>query len=225
MPDIMVKSSFTSWKVSQNLDLLASVEPLSSSFYCRPEVAQIARDLIGKVLISHIDNRFCAAIIVETEAYSGMNDRACHAHNKKRTPRTETMFLPGGHAYVYLCYGLHHLFNVVTNQEGEPDAVLIRAVQPILGIEGMAERRKMKSVDFRLTKGPACLSQAMGIGRESNAQDLTKKQCIWISENPIPFDPGEIVSSSRIGVDYAGEDALKPWRFLVKGNPWVSVRP
>lgn len=206
-----------------NIKEISSLPPIDSAFFQRSAVAEIAKDLLGKCLISHQNGQLTAGLIVETEAYSGMNDRACHAHNKKRTPRTETMFLTGGHAYVYLCYGLHHLFNVVTNREGEPDAVLIRALQPLAGMEVMAQRRKKALNSSLLTKGPACVAQALEISRQKNAWDLTTGNELWIADYHIQIPESEVVSTSRIGVAYAGEDALKPWRFYWKNNPWVSV--
>lgn len=206
-----------------NIKEISSLPPLDSTFFQRSAVAEIAKDLLGKCLISHQNGQLTAGIIVETEAYSGMNDKACHAHNKKRTPRTETMFLPGGHAYVYLCYGLHHLFNVVTNKEGEPDAILIRALQPLAGKDVMAQRRGKELNSPLLTKGPACVAQALEISRQKNAWDLTRGNEFWIADHNLQIPESEVVSTARIGVAYAGEDALKPWRFYWKNNPWVSV--
>lgn len=198
---------------------------LKPEFFTRSEITKIAAELIGKILISNIGGEPTAGIIVETEAYSGTDDRACHAHNKKRTPRTETMFLEGGHTYVYLCYGMHHLFNVVTNVEGEPDAVLIRALQPIDGMEAMAQRRGLPENSLKISRGPACLSQALGINKSHNALNLITSEVIQIYEAPKRIAPIKIVSSKRIGVDFAGKDSEKLWRFYENGNPWVSSRP
>lgn len=204
---------------------LEGFSPLLPEFFHRPDVTEIASDLIGKILVSQIGGTPTAGIIVETEAYAGTGDRACHANNKKRTPRTETMFLEGGHAYVYLCYGMHHLFNVVTNVQGEPDAVLVRALQPIEGIEVMAQRRKISGRPFKISRGPACLSQAMGINKSHNAIHLVSSGIITIGNSPVWNQPFEIQSSTRIGVEYAGSDAEKPWRYFAKDNPWVSHIP
>ena len=198
---------------------------LPPSFYQHADVVKIARALLGKVIVSQVDGVRTEGRIVETEAYQGANDRACHAYQKRRTPRTETMFLPGGHAYVYLCYGLHHLFNVVTNVENEPDAVLIRAVEPLVGLETMMERRKMKSAVPKLTSGPGCVAQALGIGRLQNKTHLVESDQLWVEDQGFTLLPEDIGVTTRVGVSYAGEDALRPWRFYIKGNPWVSALP
>ncbi|MEX2590653.1 MAG: DNA-3-methyladenine glycosylase [Chitinophagales bacterium] len=193
---------------------------LSRDFYLRDNVVQIARELLGKRIVSNINGQLSSGIIVETEAYSGKNDKACHANAGKLTKRTSVMFEAGGKAYVYLCYGIHHLFNIVTNHEGNADAVLIRAIQPDQGLEIMQERRNFPKPEYRISSGPGCLSQALGIRRSHNKTDLTQNE-IWLEESNI--EVGSIISSPRIGVDYAGEDAALEWRFYMKNNPWVSV--
>ncbi|WP_436517451.1 DNA-3-methyladenine glycosylase [Ekhidna sp. To15] len=192
-------------------------EKLPRSFYQRTDVVQIAKDLLGKVLVTHVDGVLTAGKIVETEAYCGRGDKACHANNK-RTPRTEIMYSDGGTAYVYLCYGIHHLFNVVTNVEGMADAVLIRALEPIQGIDAMNERRNFTKA--KLASGPGTLAQAMGIHVKMSGVDLCEDQ-IWIVDND-GEEKLDIQSDTRIGVEYAEEDALKPWRFLIAGNKFVS---
>ena len=192
-------------------------EKLPRSFYQRSDVVQIAKDLLGKVLFTQIDGVLTAGKIVETEAYCGRGDKACHANNK-RTPRTEVMYEDGGKAYVYLCYGIHHLFNVVTNDVGLADAVLIRALEPMEGAGVMKERRK--STKAKLASGPGTLSQAMGIHVKMTGEDLLADK-IWIAYNSKPEKP-EILTDTRIGVEYAEEDALKPWRFVIAGNKFVS---
>lgn len=192
-------------------------EKLPRSFYLREDVVQIAQDLLGKVLITNLDGDITAGKIVETEAYCGRGDKACHA-NGKRTPRTEVMYAEGGRAYVYLCYGIHHLVNVVTNKAGQADAVLIRALEPLEGIEMMKERRKFTQA--KLASGPGTLSQAMGIHVKMTGHDLLSDE-IWIGEH-IGENNFNILSDTRIGVDYAEEDALKPWRFVIEGNKFVS---
>lgn len=194
-------------------------EKLPRSFYLREDVLQIARDLLGKVLITNTNGVVTAGKIIETEAYCGRGDKACHA-NGKRTPRTEIMYGEGGYAYVYLCYGIHHLFNVVTNREGLADAVLIRALEPIEGIDEMKKRRKFTKA--KLASGPGTLSQAMGIHVNMTGLDLLSDK-LWIgtSRDVEDFD---ILADVRIGVEYAEEDALKPWRFLIDGNKFVSKR-
>ena len=195
----------------------AVLQKLPRSFYLRDDVVQIAKDLLGKVLVTHIEGVITAGKIVETEAYCGRGDKACHAYGK-RTPRTEVMYQPGGHAYVYLCYGIHHLFNVVTNRSGLADAVLVRALEPIAGIECMQERRRFTGA--KLASGPGTLSQALGIRVHMTGTDLLADH-IWICEQD-KTDPIEILAGTRIGVEYAEEDALKPWRFVIAGNAFVS---
>lgn len=197
------------------------MKKLSRDFYTQPNVVEIARDLIGKKLVTNINNEVSAGIIVETEAYSGKNDKACHAHMQKKTKRTQVMFELGGHAYVYLCYGIHNLFNIVTNIKGQADAVLIRAIKPLEGFEIMNKRRNQPKPKYRISSGPGCLSEALGINRNHYGLDLTGKQ-IWIEESDYALK--KIQSSPRIGVDYAGEDAKLPWRFYEKDNPWVSMK-
>lgn len=195
-------------------------QKISLSWYQREDVVRIARELLGKVLCTHVDGRTVKGKIVETEAYSGNDDKACHANNQKMTMRNRVMFEAGGIAYVYLCYGIHHLFNVVTNRKGNADAVLIRAVEPLEGIDAMLTRRKMKKMEKRLTAGPGVLSQAFAIDPQAYGASLDGNR-VWIEEaDPLP--DAEIISSPRIGVAYAGEDAKKPWRFYIKENNWVS---
>jgi len=192
-------------------------EKLPRSFYLRPDVVQVAKDLLGKVLVTQFDGKFTAGRIVETEAYCGRGDKACHA-NGRRTPRTEVMYGEGGRAYIYLCYGIHHLTNVVTNTEGMADAVLIRALEPLEGIETMMERRG--GTAYKLASGPGTLSVAMGITVKKTGMDLLSDE-MWIGrEREEPHF--EIIADRRIGVDYAGEDALRPWRFLIANNSYVS---
>jgi DNA-3-methyladenine glycosylase len=136
---------------------------LKRSFYTRDNVVAVARELLGKFLITRIDGVLTSGMITETEAYGGISDRASHAYNGRRTNRTEIMFAEGGTAYVYLCYGIHHLFNVVTHKKDTPHAILIRAIEPVEGIDIMVERRKKERLDFSLTSGPGALSQALGI--------------------------------------------------------------
>lgn len=195
---------------------------LDRNFYRRGDVVEIARDLLGKTLVTRIDGRVTAGKIVETEAYSGRNDRACHAHLQRRTRRTRVMFEEGGKAYVYLCYGIHHLFNIVTNREGLADAVLVRALEPVEGVDLMLKRRGMEKLHKRLTAGPGVLSQAMGIHTDHYGLSLVDDH-IWL-ESGAGISNDDIHASARIGVDYAGEDALKPWRFYIKENPWISRR-
>jgi DNA-3-methyladenine glycosylase len=192
-------------------------EKLPRSFYVRPDVVQIARDLIGKYIFSLKDNRLTAGRIVESEAYDGRKDKACHAF-LKRTRRTDIMYHEGGCAYVYLCYGIHHMFNIVTNKEGMADAILIRAVEPLAGEEIMLERRKGNR---RLTNGPGLVTQALNIRREDTGIDLTGNT-VYLASNKNGHQDFEIIADRRVGIDYAAEDALLPWRFFEANNPWVS---
>ncbi len=185
---------------------------LTPSFYTRTDVVTIARELLGKWLMTEIDDVLTGGMIVETEAYKGPEDRACHAYKNRRTPRTEVMFAEGGHAYVYLCYGLHHLFNIVTGPRDLPHAVLVRALLPDCGIEEMTRRRGKGKP---LTAGPGALCQALGINRAHSGLSLLKGP-IWIEERG--FIPQEIIVTPRIGIDYAGPDALLPWRFCLNHN-------
>lgn len=196
---------------------------LPPSFFLREDVVQISRDLLGKYLVTEIDGAYTAGRIVETEAYRGPDDKACHAYNYRRTPRTSIMYEPGGHAYVYLCYGIHHLFNVVTGFEGQPHAVLIRAVQPIDNIEGMLARRKMAKLKPQLTAGPGALSQALGITTGLTGINMLDVQSpIRIEDRGMVIKEEDIIAGPRVGVGYAEECAEWPWRFRVKDSPWTS---
>ena len=200
---------------------------LTLDFYHRDDVLTISRELLGKVLYTNFHGKLTSGIIVETEAYAGITDKASHAYGGKRTKRTETMYASGGCAYVYLCYGMHHMFNVVTNVEGIPHAVLIRAIEPIEGIDIMLQRRNMSKLLPKLTAGPGILSQALGISTQHSGISLLRNN-IWIEDNH-PTDHlkrsdgyKNIVSSPRVGCQFASKDASNPWRFRIKGNKWVS---
>ena len=184
------------------------------------DVTYIARHLLGKMLCTNIGGQVTKGMIVETEAYSGQQDKACHANNHRMTKRNKVMFEAGGLAYIYLCYGIHHLFNVVTNIKGRADAVLVRAVEPIEGINAMLQRRNMLKVEKRLTSGPGVLTEALGI-KTSHYGTALNSNLIWIENAPVVLEE-HVMATRRIGVDYAEEDALKPWRFIIKENKWVS---
>jgi DNA-3-methyladenine glycosylase len=158
---------------------------------------------------------------VEVEAYAGVKDKASHAYGGRHTNRTRVMYHPGGTAYVYLCYGIHHLFNIVTNEQDIPHAILVRAVEPLEGIPAMLERTGKKKPDYTLTKGPGNVSKALGIGTKHTGGSLLQDEIIIASDGFVP-KKGDIVATPRIGVDYAGEDALLPYRFIIKGNKYVS---
>jgi DNA-3-methyladenine glycosylase len=190
-------------------------------FYQSDDVVAISRALIGKYLFTCIDNLITGGYIVETEAYNGVIDRASHAYGNRVTPRTKTMFEQGGIAYVYLCYGIHEMFNVVTSVKGQPHAILIRAVNPTDGLDIMRYRRKMPNLKPTITSGPGSVAKALGISRTLNAVSLQGNK-IWIEDRGLAFDGDQIAAVPRVGVDYAGQDALLPYRFYVKGNPYVS---
>jgi DNA-3-methyladenine glycosylase len=193
---------------------------LPPSFYQQEDVVSLAKQLLGKLLFTYVDGKLTGGIITETEAYDGVADKACHAYGGRNTNRTATMFLNGGVTYVYLCYGIHHLLNVVSGTEGNPQAILIRAIEPTVGLEVMLERRKKEKVPPRITAGPGALAQALGIDRQLNAKDLSADE-IWI-EDAKNYEDEKIVATTRIGVAYAQEHALWPFRFYIKGNKYVS---
>jgi DNA-3-methyladenine glycosylase len=194
---------------------------LPASYYHNPDVVALSRDLIGKYLFTCIDGVITGGYIVETEAYNGVVDRASHAYGNRLTPRTKTMYQAGGVAYVYLCYGIHEMFNVVTNVEGNPNAILIRAIHPTEGLEAMQFRRNMPVVKPTITMGPGSVAKALGISRAINAYSL-QGDTIWIEDRGLTFPDESVAAVPRVGVDYAGEDALLPYRFYVKGNIYVS---
>jgi DNA-3-methyladenine glycosylase len=200
---------------------LASLEILNEEFYTRADVVKIAKELLGKIIVTLFDEQLTAARIVETEAYEGAFDKASHAYNNRRTKRTEIMYAGGGTAYVYLCYGIHHLFNVVTNMQDVPHAVLIRAAEPLIGIETMLHRTGKKSADYTLTKGPGNVSKALGIYTQHTGTDL-KSEDFFIAADDFRLNKKQIISTPRIGVDYAAEDALLPYRFFIQDNLYVS---
>jgi len=188
---------------------------LEKDFYLRPDVVLISKELLGKYLFTKIDGKLTAAIITETEAYAGVTDKASHAYNNRRTARTETMFGEGGKAYVYLCYGIHHLFNIVTNKKDIPHAVLVRAVKPVEGITTILERRSHIKLHSKTSAGPGTASQALGIITKHNGVDLTGNK-IWLEDKGIKVSKKDIIAGTRIGVDYAGDDAKLPYRFFIK---------
>ena len=193
---------------------------LPDSFYRRTNVVKIARELLGKVLFTNVNGIITAGMIVETEAYS-WREKGCHAYGAKKTNRNAVMFENGGYTYVYLCYGMHHLFNIVTNGRDVPEAVLIRAIEPVHGVDEMFLRRGMLKNNYHLTSGPGKLTKALGIDRKLNGKFLLDDE-VWVEDVGAKISNQKILATPRIGIDYAGEDALLPWRFIVKGNAWVS---
>ena len=195
---------------------------LERAFYERTDTLAVARELLGKRLVVPTSEGECVAgRIVEVEAYLGAEDKAAHSYRGRRTARTETMYRAGGAVYVFFVYGMHHQFNVVTGPEGTPTAVLIRAVEPEEGIEIMRERRAV-SKERELTSGPGKLCKALRLDRSFDGEDLTTSRRVWLEEAGARLRPEEIATGPRIGIAYAEEYALKPWRFWLKGNVFVS---
>ncbi len=196
---------------------------LGRDFYTRADTLLVARELLGKLLVvpaaggGRVSGR-----VVEVEAYVGTEDRASHAHAGRRTARTETMYARGGVAYVYFVYGLHHQFNVVTGAAGEPNALLVRALEPFEGVEWMRRRRVVKD-DRALTSGPGKLCRALAIDRTFDGEDLTGTR-VWLEDDGFKVGPADVAAGPRVGVAYAGADALLPRRFWLKGNAFVSKK-
>jgi DNA-3-methyladenine glycosylase len=184
-------------------------------------VLAVAKDLLGKRLVVPAPSGArVAGIIVETEAYRGPEDRASHAHAGRRTRRTETMYALGGTAYVYFVYGMYHQFNVVTGVADVPHAVLVRALEPVEGLAWMRRRRPGRP-DERLTSGPGALCLALAIDRSHDTADLLGDR-VWLEDGPVPIAPRAIARGPRVGIDYAGAWAARPWRFWLRGNRFVS---
>ncbi len=200
------------------------MKKLPVQFYDRSDVITIAKELIGKIIVTKFDGIITSGRIVETEAYIGLTDKASHSFGGRRTAKNEHMYAAAGTAYVYICYGMHHLFNVVTNKKNIPDAVLIRAVEPIAGTDTMLKRTGKKIFDHTLTKGPGNTAKALGISKGQSGTDLLKHEII-ISDDGYGFDKKLIGASRRIGVESAGAAAQYPFRFYVKGNKFVSSYP
>jgi DNA-3-methyladenine glycosylase len=197
------------------------MKKLDQHFYNRIDVLRIARELLGKVIVTSFEEQVTSARIVETEAYAGEGDRASHAWGGRRTNRTEVMYGVGGTAYVYLCYGIHQMFNVVTNQLGIPHAILVRAAEPMEGIDVMLQRTGKKQLDNTLTKGPGNVAKALGIFTRHTGFNLQSDE-LFIADDGFKVKKSNIVATPRIGVDYAGDDAALPYRFIIHGNPYVS---
>ena len=196
---------------------MPSAKKLPRSFYSRSTL-QVAQDLIGKVLVRDFDGRRLSGRIVETEAYVGPHDLACHA-SKGHTPRTSIMFGSAGYAYVYMIYGFYFCLNVVTERDGYPAAALIRGVEPLENLDFMRQLRNNPERDTSIASGPGKLCMAMSIDRRLNGEDLLG-QTLWIEDRKL--DSGPILTSPRVGVEYAGEYKDKPWRFYLANNPHVS---
>ena len=187
---------------------------LQKEFYLNNDVVQIAKSLLGKYLYTQINGSLTGGIISETEAYAGITDKASHAYGNRRTKRTEVMFAEGGVAYVYLCYGMYPLFNVVTNKKDIPDAVLIRGIKPVEGIDFMLERIGKKNIPKDFCQGPGRLTKALGITCSHSEIELTGNK-IWIEDKKLKANKNNILITTRVGIDYAGEDAFRPYRFIL----------
>jgi DNA-3-methyladenine glycosylase len=194
---------------------------LPQSFYLDSDVVAISKSLLGKYLFTSINSLVSGGYIVEAEAYNGVVDHASHAFGNRKTPRTQIMYKEGGIAYIYLCYGIHEMLNIVTSVEGQPRAILIRAIEPTTGIDIMLARRNMLALKPNITAGPGSVAKALGIDRKLNGISL-QSDTLWIEDNGLSFSDEQIASVPRIGVAYAGADALLPYRFYLKGNIYVS---
>ncbi|MEJ7780430.1 MAG: DNA-3-methyladenine glycosylase [Daejeonella sp.] len=194
---------------------------LPADFYQQNDVIAIARELLGKHVYSQVGGEITGGIIVETEAYRGPDDRGSHAYNNKRTPRNEIMYQAGGVAYMYICYGIHDMLNLVTGSEGMSHAVLIRAVEPQTGLNTMRERRNIFDQDRRLCQGPGALAKALGLTKLHNGYDL-QGNVIWLEDRRVSYTDRKVIASARIGMNFDGPYKTMPWRFYVKGNQFVS---
>lgn len=200
------------------------MKQLSKFFYQREDVLLIAKELLGKVITTHFDGLYTSGRIVEAEAYMHFEDEASHARRGTRTSRNEHMYATGGTLYVYICYGMHHMVNIVTNKTGIPDAILIRAIEPISGEKIMAERTGKKQGERSITRGPGNVAKALGINKIHSGNSFYESENLYVTDEGIRVNDEDIIISPRIGVEGAGADALLPYRFFLKGNKYVSVK-
>lgn len=198
------------------------MKKLPKSFYQRADVLLIARELLGKIITTNFDGNFTSGRIVEAEAYRHFKDAASHAKNGTRTTRNEHTYAAAGTLYVYICYGLHQMVNVVTNIVGIPDAILIRAIEPVSGEDIMAQRRGKKPGDISITRGPGNVARALGVHKIHSGKSFVGASLISINDEGLNVDENEIIISPRIGVEGACDDALLPYRFFLKNNRYVS---
>ncbi len=194
---------------------------LPLSFYQRKDVVQIARDLIGKIIVTTFDGEITSGRIAETEAYAGIVDKASHAFNNRRTARNEHIYASGGTAYVYICYGMHQMFNIVTNAKDIPHAILVRAVEPLSGIDIMLRRTGKSKLDYTLTRGPGNVGKALGIFKHHSGLKLNRKEISIFKDEYLLLET-QIGISPRIGIESAYPDSLLPYRFYIRGNKYVS---
>ena len=189
---------------------------LSQQFYTQDDVILLANQMLGKYLFTNLDsNIITGGIISETEAYAGINDKASHAYNNRQTKRTKTMYMEGGIAYVYLCYGIHALFNIVTNIKNIPHAILVRGIIPSHGQEKIKQRTGYSKITEKSLNGPGKVTKALGITTSHDKTPLTEDK-IWIEDRGIYVSNNNIIKTQRVGIDYAGKDALLPYRFILK---------
>lgn len=194
---------------------------IERKFYMRDAVT-VGKDILGKIIVKKTaDGRIMSGRITEVEAYMGITDKASHSYGGRRTKRTEVMYKEGGYSYVFLIYGMYECFNVTVGREGDPQAVLIRGVEPLENKNFMWEKRKVKK-EKDISNGPGKLTKALGITREDNGADLTAGENLWLEDDG--YKVKDIVETTRIGIDYAEEDALKPWRFYIKDSIFVSKK-
>ena len=196
---------------------------LKPEYFQNKDVIFLAQDLLGKILFTKKNGEITAGIITETEAYFGEEDKASHAYGGRRTLRTEAMYQPGGYSYIYLCYGIHHLFNIVVSLKNDPKSVLIRSVEPYQGFSVIENRRNRPSSDKSISSGPGSVCKALGIDMTFNRKPLTGED-IWIEDSGLQYRTEDIASTSRIGVAYADEHAQLPLRFYLKNNRYVSKK-
>lgn len=196
---------------------------LSKEYYCNEDVVALAADLLGKELFTCIEGSLCSGIIVETEAYKGPEDLGSHAYGGRRTARNETMYAEGGVIYMYVCYGIHDMLNVVTGPEASSHAILIRAARPVQGLEQMRERRMLFNDDKRLCKGPGSLAKAFGLNKAHDKLPLSG-DLVWIEERTELVKPGDIVRAPRVGLNIIEPYRSVPWRFYLRDCPFVSAR-
>jgi len=194
---------------------------LPISFYKRKDVVIVARELIGKVVVTNLDGLITSGRIVETEAYVAHIDKASHSFGGRRTAKNEHMYATAGTAYVYICYGMHQMLNVVTNDKDIPDAVLIRAIEPLEGIDIMLNRTGKPKLDFTLTRGPGNVGKALGIFKKHSGSHLLDEE-IYLADDGFKTKDNEIGISKRIGVESAFPDSELPYRFYIRGNKYVS---
>jgi len=200
---------------------MSTFAKLSADFYTQENTLLVCRQLLGKKLCTSIDGIFTSGIIVETEAYRGPEDLGSHAYNNRRTTRNDIMYAEGGVVYMYICYGIHDMLNIVTGKEGSSHAVLIRALQPADGIPHMCERRGIQDLK-RLCKGPGALAKAVGLSKKHNGMSL-QSDVIWVEDAPTLVEES-IVETSRVGLNIQGVYRDVPWRFYIKGNPFISKK-